>query len=132
MAAEHHQPATPKRSSEFLPLTPRGGGDPVARTRPSDVFPRTFSPLQCAVLTKGFVSMAKKKSDSPASSAASTPAKKASSPSHAKSASAKPASGAGAGAAPLIDTSAAANAAAAMIGGKVGPSSGNQPAGPKK
>lgn len=71
--------------------------------------------------------MAKKKADAPAAAATpSKPAKKSSG--NAKSASTSATSGS----APLIDTSAAANAAAAMVGGKIAPSSGNQPAGQKK
>ena len=73
--------------------------------------------------------MAKKKAD--ASAAASKPAKKSSSSSssHAKSASATPPTG---GTARQIDTSVAANVAAAMIAGKVAPSSANASSAPKK
>jgi hypothetical protein len=74
--------------------------------------------------------MAKKKAD--ASAAASKPAKKSSSSSssHAKSASATPTTG---GTARQIDTSVAANVAAAMIAGKVAPSSSaNASSVPKK
>jgi len=71
--------------------------------------------------------MAKKKTDAAAASTASKPAKKSSGNAKSASSSSTPVS------APLIDTSAAANAAAAMIAGKVAPSpSGNQSAGPKK
>ena len=81
--------------------------------------------------------MAKKKAETGAKKETSTPAKKpapAAAPPEKKAAasSAKPAASGSPASSPRIDTSLAANAAAAMIAGKVGPTSSGGKSQPKK